>query len=221
MQIIYDTGFEVEKFISSEGGNIPEGWSFDWVPGDKPGPVRPEIQPELESRNDQGIHSGTVGVKMAHAYSFFDGVLWKRFAAIPDALYEARIWVTAESDGGLACQIGIDPFGGTDFQGAGVQWSEWWGTDDDGFKSYEWRQRAVNAVAMDSWITVYLRCACRDAVQVNAGFFDDLQVLADAPDEPPKPPVEGTLGDLLGAIEDAVSAAVEYVDQNAVQALIV
>jgi len=222
MRTIFRTTFETENFIATEAGNIPEGWTLDWKPGDKPGPVRPEIQPEYKDKGDKGIHDGNVGVKMCHAYSFFSGVLYRKFASTREALYEARIYTTAESGGGLACRIGIDPFGGTDFQHVGVVWSEWYGTDDARFESYRWEQKTTKAIALDDYVTVFLQCECRDAVQVNAGFFDDFELLTEdtVPPDPPDPG-EGTLGELMAAHEATWTDLKAYVDTSAVRALVV
>jgi len=175
---------------------IPNDWGVAWVPGDKPGPVRPECKYELRGR-DQGVRTGDYGSKIAHSYAFFDAALYRSFAVPRGAEVTASVWTTAESGGLLACQVGIDPHGagGGDFQDEAVVWGEWWGTANDGFESYDWRQVSSVAVAESDQITVFLRCKCDDPVQTNAGFFDDFSLTfegdAPQPPEPPTPPPSG------------------------------
>lgn len=209
MPVLHKTSFD-EGFQAYEGQQHlrgPVGWQVIWVPGDKPGPVRPEIQPEIRSRGDRGIHSGENGVKLCHAFSFFDACLYKHFGASPGRIYSARVWTTAESGGGLACQIGIDPMGNSDPQSDTVKWSIWHGTDDADFESYHWKAVQTQAEAHSPQITVFLRCTCRDAVQVNAGFFDDFELSVNDGN-----PTKGGLLDLSANIQHALTALVDYVD---------
>lgn len=188
MEVIFREDFETGDFRPYGDAPllVPVGWDVDWVPGEKPGPVRPEVQPEDAERGDKGIHSGRYGVKLAHAYSFFDAVLYRTFSAAQGREYQARGWTTAESQGGLGSRIGIDPTGGTNFRAETVRWGkDWWGTDLPEFYSYLWRQLTTPVtVAEDSSVTVFLEVRCRDAVQVNAGFWDDIELLAASVEEP-------------------------------------
>lgn len=194
MQVVFSEGFEHGNFPPYEGQThllVPEGWDPDWIPGAKPGPVRPEIQPEDAERGDRGIHTGRYGIKLCHAYSFFDGVLHRQVQVAGGVRSQARGWTTAESGGGLGCRIGIDPTGGTDFRADTVQWSDWWGTDYPEFDSYVWRQLSTPVVdaGPEGLVTIFLRVVCRHAVQVNAGFWDDVELLAEgSPTPPPTPP---------------------------------
>lgn len=191
MEVVFSTGFEDGKFPPYPGQElllVPEGWHPDWMPGQKPGPVRPEIQPEDLYRGDKGFHKGRYGLKISHAYSFFDGVVYRQFPAIVGASYQLRAYSTAESGGGLQCRIGIDPTGGEDFRAGSVVWDDGWGTDDPGFKPYEWRQLCTAIVkATGEHVTIFMNVRCRDAVQVNAGFFDDVELLADVDNPTPEP----------------------------------
>ena len=197
MEVVYSTGFEDGKFPPYAGQEhllIPEGWHPDWVQGDKPGPVRPETQPEDKERGDRGIHTGRYGFKICHAYSFFDGVIYRRVPAFKGKDYQLAAWATAESQGGLQCRVGIDPTGGNNFRADVVQWGEGWGTDYEGFQPYSWRKLSTPKVcATGDYVTIFLNVRCRDAVQVNAGFFDDIELLA-ATDETPTPPTPVTGG---------------------------
>jgi len=158
----------------------PVGWSIAWVPGEKPGPVRPEVQPELRSRGDRGIRTGEHGVKMCHAFSFFDGVFFRSFATAPGLTYRAQVYATGECpEGGLACRIGIDPKGGTHLEQQEITWSDWYGTDDAHWQAYRWQCLVSEVIAEATEITVFLNCACRYAHEVNAGFFDDFTLLGE------------------------------------------
>jgi hypothetical protein len=199
MQTIYATSFD-EGFEPQAGEQLlltPKGWTVAWAPGEKPGPVRPEVQPEIRSRGDRGMLTGENGVKICHAYAFFDAVLYRCIAARPGRRYRLSAWTTAESNGGLACRVGIHPAGdrvappqgGTDHTDQFVSWSTWYGTDDDDFLPYRWQRRSTEAIAEAELITILLRCTARDAVQVNAGFFDD--VLLEGDEGPPPAPTGG------------------------------
>lgn len=205
METIWSTGFEDGNFPPYGGQSyllVPQGWHPAWKPGEKPGPVRPEIQPEDKQRGDKGVHSGRYGVKLAHAYSFFDAALTRAFPATPGVRYMARGWCTAESGGGLGCQIGIAS-GEPLFTDASVRWSEWWGTDFPEFTPYTWLNLGTPAVvAAHEKITVYLRVTCRDAVQVNAGFWDDVTLLSDEGTQPP--PVTGGTHRIRVYLDDAL-----------------
>ena len=193
MQTIYHTSFD-EGFGPLEGEPlllVPTGWRLAWAPGQKPGPVRPEVQPEIKSRGDHGMLTGENGVKIAHAYAFFDAALYRTFAASPGRRYRVSAWCTAESQGGLACRVGIHPAAETDHADPYAVWSTWYGTDDHDFAPYRWQQRSSETIAESQLITVFLRCTARDAVQVNAGFFDD--VLLEGDEGPTPPPPDGGL----------------------------
>lgn len=201
----FDEGFE--PYPDEEHLLVPVGWAPVWMPGDKPGPVRPEIQPEIRSQGDRGMRSGEHGVKLAHAWAWFDAALIMQFASSPGRQYQANVYATAESGGGLACRIGIDPTAGKLLTSETVHWSEWYGTDDDDFKPYTWKQVQVEVEAAGDQVTVFLRCACRDAVQVNAGFFDDFQFLG----EEHYPPPDNGLLDLIDTLGDDLVNLRRYV----------
>lgn len=226
MHVLHRTSFD-EGFPPYEGEEhllVPTGWHPIWTPGDKPGPVRPEIQPEIRSRGDRGILTGEHGLKLCHAFSFFDGAVYKDFASIPGRLYRAIVYATAESDGGLACRIGIGPpnIAWEDAINArDTDWSQWYGTDDAHFGPYLWQSIAVEHIAAGDDVRVYLRCACRDAVQVNAGFLDDFILYGDEPTAPPPSPDQGLMWhiDQLAAAVDLlagdISALAAYVGSQA------
>lgn len=224
LQILHHTSFD-EGFEPYTGEDLllgPVGWEIDWVPGDKPGPVRPEIQPEIKSRGDRGIRTGEHGVKMCHAYSFFDGAFSRTFAAEAGLVYRAQVYATAECpQGGLACQIGIDPFGGQDFQDDTIIWSQWYGTDDGAFQPYRWQALASEVKADNDQITVFLHCVARDAVQVNAGFFDDFTLFGQTPKPPEPEPIGETLIAHIDRLQNDVDALAIYVGQNKRPCLIV
>lgn len=186
----FDDGFEEQERDTHL--LCPVGWRVIWVPGEKPGPVRPEVQPEIRKRGDKGMRSGEHGVKLAHAYSFFQAALVRRFAASPGKHYQASVWATAETSpkAGLGCTVGIHPDADalTGVLDNGIRWSEWYGTDDPNFKAYRWQECVVDAMAEGNEIAVLLRCDCRTAVQVNAGFFDDFGLYVEGEDVPAPPP---------------------------------
>jgi hypothetical protein len=197
MQRIYATSFD-EGFEPQSGEQLlltPKGWTVAWTPGEKPGPVRPEVQPEIRSRGDRGMLTGENGVKIAHAYAFYDAVLYRCLAARPGRRYRLSAWTTAESNGGLACQVGIHPAGDADWTDEFVAWSTWYGTDDADFLPYRWQQRTTEVIAETELITIFLHCTARDAVQVNAGFFDDVLLEGDEGTTPP--PTAGNLAEYL------------------------
>lgn len=226
MNVLYHTSFD-EGFSEYQGEEfllVPDGWHPVWKPGDKPGPVRPEVQPEIRSRGDRGIRTGEHGLKLAHAWAFFDAALYRQFASSPGLLYRISAYATAESGGGLACRVGIDPTGGTELESETIVWSEWYGTDDADFQPYTWQQRAAEAQACPrvrgddgDLVTVFLRCACRDPVQVNAGFFDDVTFSG----EPYAPPPDGGLLDLIDQLGTDLIALRRHVEGNKRECLLV
>jgi hypothetical protein len=216
---LYHTSFD-EGFAEHEGESyllVPAGWHPIWKPGDKPGPVRPEIQPEIRSRGDKGIRTGEHGLKLAHAWAWFDAALYMQFAASSGLRYAISAYATAESDDGLACQVGIDPTGGIEPESETVHWSNWYGTDDKDFKPYTWKQILVEAEAAGDQVTVFLRCACREPVQVNADFFDDVTFSG----EPYEPPPTGDLLDLIDDLDAGVTALRQHVQSNKRECLLV
>lgn len=222
MDTVFRSSFD-EGFAPYDGEPLllaPVGWKVAWLLGDKPGPVRPEIQPEIKSRGDKGVHSGENAVKLAHAYAFFDAVLYRVFAASPGTLYRALAWATAESQGGLACRVGLDPSGGENFLAQEVAWSDWYGTDDPQFAAYRWQTVAAEVIATGEQITLFLRCACRDAVQTNAGFFDDVALYAEDVAEPPPAPGPG-INAYIRALEEDIADLKRYIADNQYTCLIV
>lgn len=212
----FDEGFEYQDAENSI--QKPVGWEAVWLPGEKPGPVQPEFRTELRSRGDKGIRTGENGVKMAHAYAFFDACLFRSFAAQPGADYRAEVWATAESLGGLACRIGLAS-GAPAFLHTELPWSPWYGTDDNLFRPYHWQPVSIEHTATADHITVYLRCKCRDAVQVNAGFFDDVALYLLSENDPPA----GSDGLMhhIGRLGDALEGLEEFVTQDTRTCLLV
>jgi hypothetical protein len=224
LQILHHTSFD-EGFEPYQGEQHligPVGWGIDWQPGDKPGPVRPEVQAEIRSRGDRGILTGEHGVKMCHAYAFFDGVFYRRFAAEAGLVYRAQVHATAECpEGGLACQIGIDPAGDLEFLSKRVVWSKWYGTDDSIFQAYRWQLIASEVEAQANQITVFLRCTAREAVHVNAGFFDDFTLFGQASAPPAPGPDTGTLTTHIERLAADVAELAVYVDEHKRPCLVV
>jgi hypothetical protein len=194
MPTIYESSFEVEGFTSDDVHLVrPNGWDVSYVDGTKPGPVRPEIQPEDSNNGDRGVHSGRYGVKLTHAYAFYDAALYKRFTVGAGTEVEAYVWTTADSPGLVAGHVGIDPRGGTDHKADHVVWSEWYGTRNPGFEAYNWQQLMSVATAESDTVTVFLGAAATDAVQYNSCFFDDIKVWIDETPEPePEPEPDAT-----------------------------
>ena len=219
LKILHHTTFD-EGFVAYPGEEhllVPRGFHPVWTPGDKPGPVRPEVQPEIRSRGDRGMRTGENGLKLAHAWAFFDGALYMQFASAAGRRYAAQAYATAESGGGLACRVGVDPTGGTDHKSSAVVWSDWWGTDNTEFKSYLWKKLTAEAVATGDQVTVFLRVACRDPVQVNAGFFDDLTFSG----EEYNPPPVGGIEERVIAIETACAKLRDHIETSKRLCLIV
>ena len=159
------------------------------------------------------MRTGEHGCKLAHAYAYFDAVLYRTFTTAIGRLLRAQVWTTAESIGGLACQIGIDPAGGFEPGDPTVVWSDWYGTDDPLFQPYRWQQVVADAEAQAPVVTVLLRCKARDAVQVNAGFFDDIAVFSDEPEPPPTPHGIGPYVDAIDATLQQARADVDALRQ--------
>jgi hypothetical protein len=224
MPTIYESSFEVEGFTSDDTHLVrPNGWDVSYVDGSKPGPVRPEIQPEDTERGDRGVHSGRYGVKLTHAYAFYDAALYKRFTVGEGTEVEFYAWTTADSPGLVAGRVGIDPYGGTDHKAGSVVWSEWYGTANPGFEPYRWQQLMSIAIAQADTITVFLGASADDAVQYNSCFFDDIKVWVDdeSPDPEPEPepeytqvvdvPINGTLRLTLSINTDVLVTKKEYI----------
>lgn len=209
MNVLYHTSFDegFPEYPTEPHLLVPSGWHPVWTPGDKPGPVRPEIQPEIRNRGDKGIRTGEHGLKLAHAWAFFDAALYMHLATSPGLHYLASAWVTAESDDGLACRVGLDPTGGAEILSPTVHWSNWWGTDNPGFKPYEWKQVAVESLAAGNQMTLFLRATAREPVQVNAGFFDDVTFSG----ENRRPPTDGNLLELVDELVLQAAGLREYV----------
>lgn len=104
-------------------------------------------------------HSGTYFAGIArNGVVTENGGLYQQVAATPGAVYTASVWSNLYwilgAHTGTRNRIGIDPYGGTDYQSSNVVWSDW----DYQPEQYvqEWHYLTVSAEAQSSTITVFL-----------------------------------------------------------------
>ena len=84
-----------------------------------------------------------------------------------------------------------------------------------------WRYREVSAIAQSNVVTVFLLHRANYKQPAHSHFDDfELRTSGVVPPDPPEPP-SGTLDDLIGDIEGAVSALSDYVADGQVMALVV
>ncbi len=196
---------------------VPDNWTPIWAHDPVEGVLdRPEYKPAGvdQTRTPDGaaaIHS---------SFGTIDGVLVRTFNVTPGEAVAASVWMMKElPEGGHAMAIGIDPNGDSVFGSDRVVWSRWYSmysTED--WAPGVWRERRVETVATSNLITVFLRSRVDIPVQSHA-HFDDF-TLTTSGIVPPEPP-DGTLGELIGNIEDAVSALSDYVaDSQVVQTVL-
>jgi hypothetical protein len=147
------------------------------------------------------VKDGSVSAKLTHRHVKFDGFLYRVFPDIvAGSRVDVEVWFKAYSDpkGGLAGRVGIQPFGGTDFND-GVLWGDFWGQYQDDWSNETWHKLTVSAMAQASSITVFLEARQDWGVNVTAAHWDALTLLA-AGDSPEPPPGDGATIEQIRAV---------------------
>jgi len=143
------------------------------------------------------------------SYCTRNGGAYQRVSgAAPGAVYTALMtyytWQQGGADSDDACQIGIDPLGGTNPLAASIIWSPELSSQD------VWSTYSLSATAQNSTITVFLRAIQRWGLQWNQCGFDDIRLTGPAGGSIPtvKGLVNGMLVALSGKSVSATSAQI-------------
>jgi len=209
----------------------PVNWVPVWLHNAEEGVLD---RPEFKQAGSDQTRTPPGAAAIHSAFSTVNGALRRSFNVGLGEAVRAGVYVRKElEEGGSGIQIGIDPTGQGVIDEDRIVWSEWYSQHSGDWEPMAWRLREVETIAESNIITVFLRTKCDNQVQAHA-HFDDFTLTTSGvvplePDpDPPPPPPDGTLGELLGQVEIALQAAidayvdvVEYVDANAVRALIV
>ena len=159
----------------------------------------------------EGIHYA--GMSRASEPAVDTGMYQQVSGATVGVEYSLVAWTNLFWEGGWhedgcgrdsAVRLGIDPWGGTDPDGAGVVWSL------DRYATVEstatWDDMAVSAVARSSTITVFAECTAVSYAAIIAACFDDFELYA-GPNHAQcpsfRPPVYSSIG-LTGLDDVAV-----------------
>lgn len=164
---------------------VPEGWTPYWKP------TGPEREPEFkEGRGDlfpRRVHSGARSAQWFTWSGTHIGGLYQEVQVAPGSVVSAsayfQAWTSSCDDpssnygGSYWTRIGIDPTGGTDWAADTVVWSpavKHGPAPDVG--SYEWTYQEVEAMALGSNVTVFLRGDAEWAVTHNDCQVDDVVI---------------------------------------------
>jgi hypothetical protein len=211
MRTIFADGFEESGFFDYEGIKeltVPVGWKPDWV--DLPEHIpsilhRPEYSPKdthAGAAEAEQVHSGRFAACIANVFSTQNACL---YTTIKEGVKKGdhvrlRAWamsIVRDKDdpnkfGGHGMRVGIDPAGGTKFDGLNVRYGLWYGSDEPEYRRGEWVEIFVDAVAEADQISIFLHTFCKVAYQTNASHWDDVVVEVGDADEfdPPFQPLK-------------------------------
>jgi hypothetical protein len=219
----YQDGLNTYYLYNGQGPlTCPVGWIPVWNHNATEGVLdRPEFKQAgvPQTRTPEGaaaIHS---------SYSTSDGALVRTFnVGVGEEITASVHMMKVAEEGGAACVLGIDPTGQTLIDDDRIVWSRWLSMHAEDWKANEYAYRQVSAIAQSNQITVFLRHKS-DFKQPAHSHFDDFTlttsgVVPPDPPDPPEPP-SGTLGELIGALEQDVIALSDYVADAQVMALVV
>ena len=215
----YIDGLNTYYQYNGEGPlTCPLGWVPVWDHDPADGVLdRPEDKPAgvPQTRTPEGAAA------IHNAYSTTNGALVRSFNVGVGEEITASVWmmkVAEENESG--CVLAIDPTGQTVLDDGRLVFSDWLSQHTVDWQPSGWRWREVSAIAQSNVVTVFLLHRANYAEHAHS-HFDDFQLTTSGivppdPPDPPNPP-DGTLGELLGELEDALVAVVDYVANNSVQ----
>lgn len=143
------------------------------------------------------------------SYGKLNGGAFQRVSGlVPGATYTARMtyytWQRGGADSDVACQLGIDPYGGINPDAVSIVKTPELSSQDT------WATAAVSAVAQGERVTVYLRAIQRWALEWNHNGFDDIRLTGPLGGGIPavKGFVDGTLVSITGKTVTATAGQV-------------
>jgi len=201
-------------FVAYEGIgelSVADGWTPWWRQG-----TEDEVsqgfskRPEFKAEPNR-VRSGQTGQKFFTTFATHSAVLYQKVQALHGWKLTLSAFVQVysvdadgETQGGYGCQIGIDPYGGTDPFSEKIVWGDW-ASQYDNWDGDSWRQVIVQAEAVADVVTIFLKGQCDHRVKHNDSYWDDVVLTADiepTPSPTPTPtPSSGTIGELKAGIE--------------------
>jgi len=183
----FEGGFHEQDGIGEL--TIANGWIGWWKPDLVQGDGldhRPEYKGEDASRfGRRRVREGNWSQKFFTTYSTHHGGLLQQVNVPVGSQLTLTAWAQAWSStqdnpdvskkGKYYLSVGIDPYGGTDWQSPNIVWSEPNQTLD------QWVQLRVDAVAKANTVTVYLRGDPEWPVKHNDAYWDDVCLIAIRP----------------------------------------
>ena len=181
---------------------VPQGWSFYFVPQGVNDPPwkhrRPEWTP-YQHWAKQFVTFGTMRAGLMQRIKVNPG---ERFTLTVDACFTAQ-------EAGIALRVGIDPMGGGDHQSSNVVWGEFQGETSQGVNRWTGglaNPRTLSCPTVESagpYITVFLHSENIYAGKDASAFWDTatLWKFEDTTPNPDTPP-NGDFADLIQAIRD-------------------
>jgi hypothetical protein len=164
---------------------VPTGWTPVWVQGTQAGIL---VRPEFKPAGTPQIRTGLGAVAIHSAFATIDGAIYRQFEVPRGSAVAIKTWMMKEAtEGGSACQIGIDPTGGIQHTSAAIVWSEWYSQYATDWSAGGWRERVAAATAASNVITVFLRSKADVAVEGTHAHFDDFSIEYEAGVIPPTP----------------------------------
>ncbi len=191
--LLTNPGFE-PPFTPMTGavpGEVAQGWTPWHLPAEAGMTNSDNVQPEYyrasDTVNGMPLAQIRTGNDAQQYFSFFathTGGLYQQVSGVtPGTELEfsvyAYVWVSSTGDpeasddtGAISFQVGIDPNGGTDAEGASVVWSE------PAFVYDEYTRHSVTAAAAGSTATVFIRSTASAKIQYNVIYVDDASLAA-------------------------------------------
>jgi hypothetical protein len=181
-----------KEFYDYEGiGELtcPVLWTPQWIEGEKAHEgelVRPEYDKKDRTIGQPEIWHGDYAASISTTSATHTATLTRQFAVNPGPVRATVMAMLKSSDdAGHGVRIGIDPYGGEDFQSEQVVWSAWYSThpDDPGYGGYQygrWVELPVDALAISGTITVHL-LTHNDYRENAAAHFDYVQLFETDP----------------------------------------
>ncbi len=193
----------------------PENWVPVWLHDPTDGILD---RPEFKQAGADQTRTPPGAAAIHSAFSTVNAALRRSFNVGKGEGIRASVYVRKEDvEGDSGIQIGIDPTGQGVIDEDRIVWSEWYSVNSPDWKPMAWRLREVETIAQSNVITVFLRTQNDNRVRAHAHFDDfTLTTSGVVPPDPPKPPVEGTLGELLDELDSIAGELRAYVDTSAV-----
>jgi hypothetical protein len=178
--------------------SVADGWTpwFKTLPGTNGINYIPEYKPEDAQRYGmRRVHSGRFAQKWFNVYATHTAGIFQQVSGIPvGSPLQLSAWVQvwsssadnpdrSENPGNYRVSIGIDPYGGTDYNSENIVWSEF-----NTFAYDAYKQLSVGTVARGNVVTVFLRGVPEFRVKHNDSYWDDVCLIAIVPTRTPAPP---------------------------------